>query len=652
MPSVVLSPIGGAGEQFFDNSGNVLSGGKIYTYSAGTTTPLATYNSVAGITANANPIVLNAAGRVAGEIWLIFGSSYKFVLKTSTGVTVGTWDNITGTPTALTIAADRDALAALTGMADGDRVLVKNWGFYRYDLSSVVTADDALVVEPDTTVGRWVLEVDGDVQRTYVSVKTYGAVGDGVTDDSAAIQDAIDYVATSGNGVITFPQGTYLIGTKLTVTTNNIVLNGPGATLKLKDSTNTGLLRIGPVNGATTQQTGNQIIGLTLDGNKANQSNSSTGTLSGVVACLETYNLANPIIRDVTITGAKGVGWKCWGNNGSGSGLAVNTLASGVYIYAPSGVGFLGANCKLGMFSDLFVLDAGGNGIELVNDYTVAATCEETLWTNIHVHNSTGIGLCVYSGVTRVQFSNLQLTLTAGGGADIGGADPYNNSIPSAGVSSSIFTNVVARKGTPNANVGLNVARADKCTFSGWFFTNWDTCVATANSLRNTFSDMSFLSATTFFALGSSSTFNLINGMLFYHPGSGATHLTIAATATDNTILGLQDYDASKISVNTSATNNRFGVTSYGREATSSPITVVTEDQIINVNIAGAGTVNLPANPEPFRAYRFKDTGNTGASGHVYAPSSGTIDGAATYTTLGGRYALVLIHDGTNWSIH
>jgi len=95
--SVFLSPVGGAGAQFFDNNGNPLSGGKLYTYAAGTTTPRATYTSSSGGTAHSNPIVLDAAGRVPGssEIWLQF-APYKFVLTTSVDVTLGTWDNVSG----------------------------------------------------------------------------------------------------------------------------------------------------------------------------------------------------------------------------------------------------------------------------------------------------------------------------------------------------------------------------------------------------------------------------------------------------------------------------------------------------------------------------------------------------------------------------
>lgn len=94
---VNLSIYGGVGWQFFDNSGNLLSGGLLYTYEAGTTTPLATYTSSSGGTAHTNPIQLNAAAKVpGGEIWLDALKTYKFVVKSSTGTLLNTYDNIGG----------------------------------------------------------------------------------------------------------------------------------------------------------------------------------------------------------------------------------------------------------------------------------------------------------------------------------------------------------------------------------------------------------------------------------------------------------------------------------------------------------------------------------------------------------------------------
>ena len=79
--AVFLSPVGGAAAQFFTNNGVILSGGKLYTYAAGTTTPKASYTSSSGATAHTNPIILDSAGRVpGGEIWIL-APPYKFVLN-------------------------------------------------------------------------------------------------------------------------------------------------------------------------------------------------------------------------------------------------------------------------------------------------------------------------------------------------------------------------------------------------------------------------------------------------------------------------------------------------------------------------------------------------------------------------------------------
>lgn len=93
--AVNLSPVGN-GQQFFNNNGVPLSGGLLYTYQAGSSTPLATYTDINGTIANANPIVLNSSGRLDNEVWLTYGFNYKFVLQTSAAVTLGTYDNLYG----------------------------------------------------------------------------------------------------------------------------------------------------------------------------------------------------------------------------------------------------------------------------------------------------------------------------------------------------------------------------------------------------------------------------------------------------------------------------------------------------------------------------------------------------------------------------
>lgn len=180
--TVNLSMLAGAGAQFFDNNGDPLSGGKVYTYAAGTTTPQATYTTSAGNVAHANPIVLDSAGRVpsGGEIWLTDTVSYKFVLSNSTGTTIGTYDNLTGNGSGI--------LPALT--ASGGSSFV---GFIQSGTSATArTVQDKL--------------------RETVSVKDFGAVGNGVTNDTDAFAAASAYITTLGGGTLIIPPGTYIVG--------------------------------------------------------------------------------------------------------------------------------------------------------------------------------------------------------------------------------------------------------------------------------------------------------------------------------------------------------------------------------------------------------------------------------------------------------
>jgi hypothetical protein len=148
-----LSPLGGAGWQFFDNNGVPLAGGLLYSYAAGTTTPLATYTTSSGSTANSNPIVLDAAGRPAGEIWLT-AVAYKLVLKTSTDVQLWVMDNITGLPSAGS-QNDLVATAGQTAFTVGFPYTVGN-----NSLSVLVNGSKQIVtlnyVETSTTVVTFV----------------------------------------------------------------------------------------------------------------------------------------------------------------------------------------------------------------------------------------------------------------------------------------------------------------------------------------------------------------------------------------------------------------------------------------------------------------------------------------------------------------
>jgi hypothetical protein len=260
--SVNLSPLGGAGAQFFTNDGVPLTGGLLYTYLAGTSTPATTYTSSSGITALANPIILDAAGRVpTGEIWLTDGINYKFVLKDSTDVLIATWDGLSGinsnfiaytaqeetatatagqtvfTTTITYIPATNNLAVYVNGSnqivnvnyteTDGNTVTFLT-GLNVGDVVKFSTASPVATNAVDasnvayTPAGATAVTTDVQTKlRESVSVEDFGAVGDGVTDDTAAIQAALD----TGKDVI-FTSDSYLISASLVVASQKITGQG------------------------------------------------------------------------------------------------------------------------------------------------------------------------------------------------------------------------------------------------------------------------------------------------------------------------------------------------------------------------------------------------------------------------------------------
>lgn len=174
--AVTLSPIGGAATQFFDNNGVPLAGGKLYTYAAGTTTPQTTYTTSAGSVAQPNPIILDSAGRVpnSGEIWLTYNTAYKFTIRTSADVLIGTYDNISG----------------INSM-----------------IASQITYTPAGAGAVATTVQTKL--------RQTVSVMDFGAVGNGSTSDQTAIVAAVTYCAAN-NAILYWPPGNYVSSASVT----------------------------------------------------------------------------------------------------------------------------------------------------------------------------------------------------------------------------------------------------------------------------------------------------------------------------------------------------------------------------------------------------------------------------------------------------
>jgi hypothetical protein len=294
--AVNLSPVGGVAAQFFDNAGNVLTGGKLQTYLAGTTTPQPAYTTSAGNVPWSNPIILDAAGRVSGsgEIWLTDGIQYKFILRDSNDVLIATYDNINGinsnfvaftnqqeiqTATAgqtvfnlatttyqpgtnslsvfvdgvnqygpgaqyAYIETDSDTVTFVNGLhvgalvkfttsqlnsGAGQNAAQTSFTGFKGQVGNVqdLADDDGsdwIGFEPAGTSA--VARSAQDKMRETVSVMDFGAVGDGVTDDSAAFIAAI-----TASDTVVIPAGNYLIESVITIPADNKTLIGTGGVI-------------------------------------------------------------------------------------------------------------------------------------------------------------------------------------------------------------------------------------------------------------------------------------------------------------------------------------------------------------------------------------------------------------------------------------
>jgi hypothetical protein len=220
------APLVSPAVQFLDNNGAPLAGGYLRTCTAGSScsalhpfsapsTPLASYTDSTAGTPNADPVVLDSAGRAS--VWL-GASAYKLVLTDSTGAVIWTQDNVLAT---IPSAAAFGSAAVSGNMTVGGSL-------------SVTGALNGGYTSSSGAIARTLAAKLGE----SVSAKDFGAVGDDSTDDTAAIQACITWSAAN-RGTCFLPPATYKItGSGLTMYSGQPSLMGlqsegnGGATLK------------------------------------------------------------------------------------------------------------------------------------------------------------------------------------------------------------------------------------------------------------------------------------------------------------------------------------------------------------------------------------------------------------------------------------
>ncbi len=191
-----IAPV--APQQYFDNNGNPLSGGKVYTYDAGTTTPRLTWSDINETVPNANPIILDAAGR-ANIYWR---GIYKIEVRTSADVLVSTFDNY-NVENATTI------LSTIAGPGGASLI-----GFIQAATGAVSHNVQEKLSERVSVFDFMTAPQIADVRSTAKTL-----------DVTTAFQSAINYCATN-NRVLFVPTGHYRLDSQLNINAGPITVEG------------------------------------------------------------------------------------------------------------------------------------------------------------------------------------------------------------------------------------------------------------------------------------------------------------------------------------------------------------------------------------------------------------------------------------------
>lgn len=362
-----------------NTSGDPNASGQLRFFAPGTNTEVAVYSDEDETTILTQPVTCDAAGRAA--------------VFTDRVVDMAVYDS---TPTYLYTIERCNAV-------DSAQVDVVNAGWNSGSITQLYPVLTSIYTSVGGQDGKYKDPSGGEerlirtaISERGLSVKDYGAVGNGVTIDTTAIRNAISAVQGAGGKLLIFPPGTYLIDGELTVAFSglNIVGAGEGVTTIKQSTAATGIFNL---NGAYSFS----IQDLTLTSTTATTSG-NTGTALALVG-------SGVKVSNVSITAYRtGIGI-----SGAASGVSIENC----YILVPdsSGKGIATSGTDNAVVIRIFgnriynATAAAGTGVDLAgnaSDIVIFGNRFDDLGTGIAVDSG-------YGGVDLSIISNFLEKCTA-----------------------------------------------------------------------------------------------------------------------------------------------------------------------------------------------------------------------------------------------
>lgn len=190
--------------------------------------------SIAGKQDKLTPVQMDAvnsgitSARVA--IYDAYATGKQDTLTFDNTPTNGSSNPVTSDGVYAALGTKQDTITVDAVPTSGSTNPVQSGGVYNAlaDKVDIADADDAEVTATGSTTVRTLANRFADV----INVKDYGAVGDGVTDDTAAIQAAFDYAITKNQATVFFPAGKYLCNSRISVSSGtSLSILGNDATI-------------------------------------------------------------------------------------------------------------------------------------------------------------------------------------------------------------------------------------------------------------------------------------------------------------------------------------------------------------------------------------------------------------------------------------